>query len=67
MCKIINVQDKIDEKLPHMVSEVICVRCCSRWISVRPVGTLLKDLECMNCRQAGAVIETGQELNIEEE
>lgn len=62
---IINLQDKIDEKLPHMVSEVICVRCCNRWISVRPVGTLLKDLECETCKQAGAVIETGQEIDLD--
>ena len=36
----------IEAKMPHKVSEVICVRCCKRWIDVRPEGTLLKDLEC---------------------
>ena len=47
--------------MPHRVSEVICVRCCRRWIAVRPETILLKDLECPECG-AGAVIETGQEL-----
>lgn len=66
MGKVINMQDKLDEKLPHEVSEVICVKCATRWISVRPVGTLLKDLECITCREAGAVIETGQDLDVGE-
>lgn len=44
-----------------VVSEVICVRCCKRWISVRPKETLLKHLECPNCGE-GAVIETGQPI-----
>jgi len=54
----------IDVKQPHAVSEVICVRCGKRWISVRPEKTLLKDLECENCGQ-GYVIETGQVLETE--
>jgi len=33
-----------EEKTPHKVSEVICVKCFHRWISVRPVGVLLKAL-----------------------
>ena len=45
---------------PHTVSEVICLKCYKRWISVRPTYTLLIDLECPNCG-AGYVIETGQE------
>lgn len=51
----------IDERMPHVVSEVICVKCCKRWISVRPQETLLKHIECPNCG-AGAIIETGQEI-----
>lgn len=51
----------IEEKMPHVVSEVICVKCGMRWIAVRPEKTLLKDLECRNCGQ-GFVIETGQVL-----
>ena len=51
----------IEEKMPHKVSEVICVRCGKRWISVRPEKTLLKELACPNCG-AGFVIETGEEI-----
>lgn len=41
----------INENNPHKVSEVICVKCCKRWIAVRPAATKLKDLECPNCDQ----------------
>ena len=53
----------IEEKMPHKVSEVICVRCCRRWIAVRPEGTLLKSLECPGCGETGGVIETGEEID----
>jgi ribosomal protein S27E len=43
----------------HIVSEVVCLKCLSRWIAARPEGTLLKNLECSNCGQ-GFVIETGE-------
>ena len=56
----------IEEKMPHKVSEVICVRCLRRWIDVRPEGTLLKVLVCPGCGKAGAVIETGEDI-LEEE
>lgn len=59
MSDVIDYMEHIEENTPHKVSEVICVRCGYRWISVRPVGTLLKDLECKNCGQ-GFVIETGE-------
>ena len=49
----------IDERKPHYVSEVIFVKCGKRWVSVRPEGTLLKDIVCENCG-AGYVIETGE-------
>ena len=49
----------IEARKPHSVSEVICVKCGKRWISVRPEGTLLKDIVCENCG-AGYVIETGE-------
>jgi len=49
----------ISKNQPYAVSEVICVRCCKRWISVRPEKTLLKNIEFYNCGK-GAVIETGQ-------
>ena len=47
---------------PHKVSEVICINCKYRWIAVRPIGTLLKDIECPNCGN-GYVIETGETIN----
>ena len=53
----------IEEKMPHKVSKVICVRCCRRWIDVRPEGILLKDLECPGCGKTGGVIETGEEID----
>lgn len=56
----------INENLPHKVSEVICIDCKHRWISVRPVGTPLKDLECPQCGLKGFVIETGEIINEDE-
>lgn len=61
MGKIIN----IEEKLPHKVSEVICVKCGRRGIAVRPVGVLLKDMECAECG-CGFIIETGEEIDTDE-
>ena len=55
----------IEEMMPHIASEVICVKCGRRWIAVRPVQVWLKDMECENCG-AGYVIETGQELGEDE-
>ena len=52
----------INKNEPHEVSEVICVKCGKRWISVRQVGTLLKDMACPNCGK-GYVIKTGQDLD----
>ena len=54
----------IEENLPHKVSEVVCVKCGKRWISVRPEKTLLKELECPKCGR-GFVIETGEEMEID--
>ena len=56
----------IEEYFPHEVSEVICVKCLKRWISVRPQGTWLKDIECPNCGK-GYVINTGQDISEEDE
>lgn len=49
-----------DEYIPHKVSEVICVKCGKRWVSIRPTRTLLKELECPQCHEQGFVIETGE-------
>lgn len=52
----------LEENTPHTVSEVICLRCLHRWICVRPEKTLLKEIECPQCKYDGAVINTGQDL-----
>lgn len=53
----------IENNTPHKVSEVICIMCKYRWLAVRPTDTLLKDLECPQCRQQGYAIETGEIIN----
>lgn len=56
----------INANVPHKVSEVVCLSCLKRWISVRPVGTRLTELECPCCHKQGFAIETGEvfkELN----
>lgn len=50
----------LEANLPHIVSEVICIRCKKRWFSARPEEVLLKNLECPKCKKKGYVIETGQ-------
>lgn len=57
MSNIIN----IEANLPHTISEVICLKCLYRWISVRPSEIWLKNIECPNCGH-GYVIETGQSM-----
>lgn len=54
------VREMSDYK-PHIVSEVICIKCFKRWIAVRPEATKLRDLECENCG-AGYVIESGERI-----
>lgn len=60
-----NIVD-ITENQPHLVSEVICVKCFKRWIDVRPADLWLKDLECPNCGMSHTIIETGQILEDED-
>ncbi len=55
----------MEENMPHVVSEVICVNCKHRWIDVRPEKLWLKQLECPNCKEVGYVIETGQIIDDE--
>lgn len=50
---------------PHLVCEVIDLKCHHRWIAVYPEKTLLKQLECPNCGAVGFVIKTGQEVDHE--
>lgn len=56
--KVVN----LDEKRPHVVHEVICVKCHFRWMAVAPPDIKLKDYGCGNCGQ-GYVILTGQPLS----
>ena len=51
----------IEENMEHVVSEVICLKCLHRWISVRPRTCLLKEIHC-DCGNVGYVIETCQEM-----
>lgn len=60
MGEVINIEVNI----PHIVAELICVKCGKRWIGVWPETTPLRDLECENCG-AGYVIKTGQDLEDE--
>lgn len=62
MSKIIDINDK----QPHKVSEVICINCNFRWIAVRPMATLLKDLECPQCNLQGYTFETGDIIDTED-
>jgi Zn finger protein HypA/HybF involved in hydrogenase expression len=50
----------LTEHRPHSVSEIMCVKCYKRYIGVVPAGTLLKDLECPQCHEAGYAIRTGE-------
>jgi hypothetical protein len=49
--------------VPHLVSELICVRCGGRWVSARPSMVLLRNLTCPVCNRVGFVIETGQQMD----
>ncbi len=60
-----NVVDMYEYK-PHVVSEVVCLKCLHRWIAVRPETVWLKELECPNCHAVGYTIMTGQEIQKEE-
>lgn len=53
----------IEANMEHTVSEVVCLKCLSRWICVRPSSVLLKEIEC-SCGNTGYVIETGQDLDV---
>ena len=52
----------IDDYRLYTVSELICVKCGTRFIGGRPKGTRLKDIECDNCGEVGWIIETGEEI-----
>ena len=54
--------DVLDDHREYIVSEVVCLKCLKRWIAVRPIKTLLKNIECATCGR-GFVIETGENIN----
>lgn len=56
--------NEILENTPHKYSEVICLKCLKRVISVRPIYVLLKQLEC-DCGETGYIIETGEVMERE--
>ncbi len=51
----------IEQNTIYTTAEIMCVKCCKRWIAVFPIDTLLKDLYCEDCGQ-GFCIDTGQIL-----
>lgn len=57
---------RFEKNTPHKVSEVICIKCCCRWISVRNMFTKLNKLECPDCHKQGFVIETGEVIERED-
>lgn len=67
MTKVIHAEDRFGNTTGRVsrTSEVICLKCLHRMISVRPVGTPLKALQCAGCGEQGYIIETGEELKVE--
>ena len=55
----------IEEYQPHIVQEVMCIKCLHRWIDVRPKTLWLKDCICPHCKESGYCISTGQVINDE--
>lgn len=61
------VQEKDEEAFsddhdPHTVAEAMCWKCGRRWIAAYPSSTLLKELECPGCHNAGHAFLTGQDI-----
>ena len=54
----------IDDKRPHEVAELMCVKCFHRYIGMYLETTPLKHLKCPNCGR-GFIIKTGQTLKEE--
>jgi len=60
MGELIDLNAVKDSQEPHKVSEVVCLNCKHRWIAVRHVKTLLKELQCPHRGCRGFAIETGE-------
>lgn len=56
----------IEANMEHIVQELICLKCLKRWVDVRPVGCLLKSIECPNCGKIGYTIGTGEPIEEQE-
>ena len=54
------VQEVEESSSGFEVAEMVCLMCLKRFIDVRPVRTLLKNLECPGCHKTGFIIETGE-------
>lgn len=52
----------LDDARGHKISEVVCLECRTRWVSVRPIETRLTALECPGCGGHECVIETGESI-----
>lgn len=64
MNKVIQFPDQELSDEPCKFSEVVCLKCLHRQISVRPVGAPLKVLQCSQCGESGFIIETGEDFDI---
>lgn len=56
-----SIRNPVDND-PHNVAEAMCWKCGARWIAAYPSATLLKDLECPGCHNAGHAFLTGQDI-----
>ena len=45
--KIISLEEKRQETMPHLSGEAICLACENRWIAIAPDGCF--ELECPKC------------------
>ena len=57
----------MDEHIPYLTGELICVRCGYRGLNSWPEVTWLKQLECPECHNSGYMIGTGQLMPSPEE
>ena len=51
----------LEEKIPHKIEEVVCLKCLDRWTAQYPATLLLKNLTCEKGHK-GFIIRTGQEI-----
>ena len=67
MSNIISFNEYREKHTPHLVGEVVCLKCLHRYIVCYPETTLLKELECGKCGEVGYIIATGQIIEEEGE